>query len=184
MVPIRTWKHNNRTDLCNFWFVLIFGCFSVQKFYHRLSENHIKTRLSLQQFRFWSITQPEMLCHVKFRCKECCLTKTELGIRFHQPSLIRSINLNLNLNFLFALSHTRAGALSKPFWALPDKEPLNKFTTIICFNDCKKDRAVLRGFQFLMFENPRRGRQGRNFTKNVPKVLDLKSSPQQIFSEN
>ena len=33
-----------------------------------------------------------------------------------------------------------------------------------------------------MFENPRRGRQGRNFTlTNVPKVLDLKSSSEQIF---
>ena len=27
-----------------------------------------------------------------------------------------------------------------------------------------------------MFENPRRGRQARNFAKNVPKILDLKSS--------
>ena len=27
-----------------------------------------------------------------------------------------------------------------------------------------------------MFENPRRGRQARNFTQNVPKILDLKSS--------
>ena len=26
-----------------------------------------------------------------------------------------------------------------------------------------------------MFENLRRGRQARNFTKNVPKILDLKS---------
>ena len=34
-----------------------------------------------------------------------------------------------------------------------------------------------------MFENPRRGRQARNFTTNVPKILDPKSSPQQIFSE-
>ena len=30
-----------------------------------------------------------------------------------------------------------------------------------------------------MFENPRRGRQARNFTKNVPKILDLKSSSEQ-----
>ena len=29
---------------------------------------------------------------------------------------------------------------------------------------------------FYMFENPRGGRQARNFTKNVPKILDLKSS--------
>ena len=35
-----------------------------------------------------------------------------------------------------------------------------------------------------MFENPRRGRQARNFTKNVPKILDIKSSSEQIFSEN
>ena len=32
-----------------------------------------------------------------------------------------------------------------------------------------------------MFENPRRGRQSRNFTTNVSKILDLKSSPEQIF---
>ena len=35
-----------------------------------------------------------------------------------------------------------------------------------------------------MFENPRRGRQARNFTTNFPKILDLKSSSEQIFSEN
>ena len=35
-----------------------------------------------------------------------------------------------------------------------------------------------------MFENPRRGWQARNFTANVPKILDLKSSSEQIFSEN
>ena len=35
-----------------------------------------------------------------------------------------------------------------------------------------------------MFENPRRGRQASNFTTNVPKILDLKSSSEQIFSEN
>ena len=34
-----------------------------------------------------------------------------------------------------------------------------------------------------MFENPRRGRQVRNFTTNVPKILDLKSSSEQIFSK-
>ena len=37
---------------------------------------------------------------------------------------------------------------------------------------------------FYMFENPRRGRQAKNFTTNVPKILDLKSSSEQIFSEN
>ena len=33
-----------------------------------------------------------------------------------------------------------------------------------------------------MFENPRRGRQARNVTTNAPKILDLKSSSEQIFS--
>ena len=32
-----------------------------------------------------------------------------------------------------------------------------------------------------MFENPRRSRQTRNFTTNVPQILDLKSSSEQIF---
>ena len=32
-----------------------------------------------------------------------------------------------------------------------------------------------------MFENPRKSRQARNFTTNVPKILDLKSSSEQIF---
>ena len=32
-----------------------------------------------------------------------------------------------------------------------------------------------------MFENPRRGRQARNFTTNVSKILGLKSSSEQIF---
>ena len=35
-----------------------------------------------------------------------------------------------------------------------------------------------------MFENRRRGRQTRNFTRNVPKILDLKSSSEQILSAN
>ena len=35
---------------------------------------------------------------------------------------------------------------------------------------------------FYMFENPRRGMQARNFTTNVPKILDLKSPSEQIFS--
>ena len=35
-----------------------------------------------------------------------------------------------------------------------------------------------------MFENPRRGRQARNLTTNDPKILDLKSSSEQIFSKN
>ena len=35
-----------------------------------------------------------------------------------------------------------------------------------------------------MFENPRRGRQARNLTTNVPRIVDLKSSSEKIFSEN
>ena len=35
-----------------------------------------------------------------------------------------------------------------------------------------------------MFENPRRGRQARNFTRNVPKILDLKSSSEKRFFRN
>ena len=34
---------------------------------------------------------------------------------------------------------------------------------------------------FYLFENPRRGMEARNFTTNVPKILDLKSSSKQIF---
>ena len=34
---------------------------------------------------------------------------------------------------------------------------------------------------FLMFENPRRGRQARKFTGNNPKILDLKSSSEQTI---
>ena len=34
---------------------------------------------------------------------------------------------------------------------------------------------------FQMFENPRRGSQAKNFTTNVPKILDLNSSSEQIF---
>ena len=34
---------------------------------------------------------------------------------------------------------------------------------------------------FLEFENPRRGRQARNFSEKDPKILDLKSSSEQII---
>ena len=34
---------------------------------------------------------------------------------------------------------------------------------------------------FWLFENPRRGRQARNFTENDPKILGLKSSSEQII---
>ena len=35
-----------------------------------------------------------------------------------------------------------------------------------------------------MFKNPRRGREARNFTTNVPKILHLKSSSENIFPKN
>ena len=35
-----------------------------------------------------------------------------------------------------------------------------------------------------MFENPSGGMQANNVTTNVPKILVLKSSSEQIFSEN
>ena len=34
---------------------------------------------------------------------------------------------------------------------------------------------------FLKFENPKRGSQARNFSENDPKILDLKSSSEQII---
>ena len=34
---------------------------------------------------------------------------------------------------------------------------------------------------FLKCENPRRGRQARNFSENDPKILDLKSSSEQMI---
>ena len=34
---------------------------------------------------------------------------------------------------------------------------------------------------FLKLENPRRGRQARNLSENDPKILDLKSSSEQII---
>ena len=37
---------------------------------------------------------------------------------------------------------------------------------------------------FGRFENPRRGKQARNLTTHVPKILDLKSSSEPIFSKN
>ena len=37
---------------------------------------------------------------------------------------------------------------------------------------------------YASLENPRRGRQARTFTTNVPKILDLKSSSDQILSTN
>ena len=35
-----------------------------------------------------------------------------------------------------------------------------------------------------LYHNPKRGRQARNLTTNVPKILDLKSFSEQIFSKH
>ena len=35
-----------------------------------------------------------------------------------------------------------------------------------------------------VFGNPRRGGQARNLTKNVPKILNLKLSSEQVFSKS
>ena len=37
---------------------------------------------------------------------------------------------------------------------------------------------------FVGFKNPRKGRQARNLTTHVSKILDVKSSSEQIFSKN
>ena len=39
----------------------------------QVCEKHIQTRFSLQQFWFWSITQPIMLCHVSVHSCPFCL---------------------------------------------------------------------------------------------------------------
>ena len=42
-------------------------------------------------------------------------------------------------------------------------------------------RGQLSTYLCALFKNPRRGRQAINFTTNVPKILDLKLSSEQIF---
>ena len=39
----------------------------------QVCEKHIQTRFSIYQFRFWSITQPIMLCHVSVHSDAFCL---------------------------------------------------------------------------------------------------------------
>ena len=43
---------------------------------------------------------------------------------------------------------------------------------------------VLTQICAVVFDNSFSTRQARNLTTNVPKILDLKSSSEQIFSEN
>ena len=44
--------------------------------------------------------------------------------------------------------------------------------------------TILEGGGGRGFENPRRVRRARNLTTNVPKILDLKSFSEQIFSKS
>ena len=57
------------------------------------------------------------------------------------------------------------------------KAPENSRRPVQVQNPLKMGNNII----FQMFENPRRGRQARNFTTNVPKILDLKTSSEQIF---
>ena len=63
-------------------------------------EKHIQTRFSLQQFRFWSITQPIMLCHVSVHSGAFCLRHRARDSISLQPTLIESLYfLILNIYF-------------------------------------------------------------------------------------
>ena len=47
-----------------------------------------------------------------------------------------------------------------------------------------RNKAIIPFWRGGRFVNPRRGREARNLTTNVPKILDLKSSSEQIFCKN
>ena len=54
-----------------------------------------------------------------------------------------------------------------------------------CLTFSRKNALKMGNYTiFYMLESLRRGLQARNFTTNVPKILGLKSSSEQIFSEN
>ena len=61
-------------------------------------DKHIETRFPLQQFRFWSITQP---CHVSVH--GAIRTKTQPGIRFSQSFHLDQVPLFSDFNHLFEL---------------------------------------------------------------------------------
>ena len=64
-------------------------------------EKHIQTRFSLQQFRFWSITQPIMLCHVSVHSGTFCLRQRDrdpISVAFFDRVALFS-----DFNYLFEL---------------------------------------------------------------------------------
>ena len=61
----RTTKHNK---LIQFPVCANVGVLFILEILLHASKKHIQTRFSLQQFRFWSITQSEMLCYVSVQC--------------------------------------------------------------------------------------------------------------------
>ena len=54
--------------------------FSAKKSRHRLAKSEYKPDFRLSNFGFGVLHSQKW--YVMFRCIECCLTKTELGIRF------------------------------------------------------------------------------------------------------
>ena len=84
-----------QNKLINFRFVLMLVCFSAQVFCHRLARNTYKLYFLFNNFGFRLLNS-----HVMFRCIECYRTKTEPGIRFQQPSLIKSLYFLIYFSYL------------------------------------------------------------------------------------
>ena len=70
-------------------FVLMLVCFSVQKFCHGLARSTYKPDFLFSNFGFGVLHSQKS--YIMFRCIECYVPKTELGIRFQQLTLIRSL---------------------------------------------------------------------------------------------
>ena len=84
-----TWPHNNSTNLYNFRFVLILVCFSPQIFCHRLARSTSTLDFLFSNFGFGVFTANNVMSC--FSAQRRFLPKTQLGIRFQQPSLIESL---------------------------------------------------------------------------------------------
>ena len=99
---VSTWPHNNRTNLHNFRFVLMLVCFPPQIFCHRLARSTSKLDFVFnQQFRFWSITQPIMSCHVSVHSSAFCLrhrARDPISVAFYDRVVLFS-----DFNHLFEL---------------------------------------------------------------------------------
>ena len=77
-----------RNKVINFRFVLTLACFSAYTFCDRLARSTQKLNFLFSNFCFGVLHS-----HVMFQCIEFYLTKTEPGIRFQQPFLIKSLYL-------------------------------------------------------------------------------------------